>query len=142
MMKQVPTAGIEFSYDMDNDQIQNENDSFPLNSTVETNTWNCPTLSNPVPANPDPRCTTMRASFASFNDWDGDGISNWDDVDDDGDGIMDILDIDWDCDFDNDADLHDIDGSNIEMMVQIILTQILMVTVYQTTLIGTMIMMD
>ncbi len=103
--------GLNFSYDMDNDQIQNENDSFPLNSTVETNTWNCPTLSNPVPANPDPRCTTMRASFASFNDWDGDGISNWDDVDDDGDGIMDILDIDWDCDFDNDADLHDIDGS-------------------------------
>ena len=102
---------FNFAYDMDDDQIQNENDSFPLNSTVETNGWNCPTLNTPVPLNPDPKCDTMRASFAAFNDWDGDGISNWDDVDDDGDGIIDILDIDWDCDLDNDADLHDIDGS-------------------------------
>ena len=29
-----------------------------------------------------------------------------DDIDDDGDGIIDIIDIDWDCDFDNDAVFH------------------------------------
>ena len=45
---------------------------------------------SPNPANPDPRCTTRRASFSQFNDWDGDGIANWDDVDDDGDGIIDV----------------------------------------------------
>ena len=54
---------------------------------------------------------SRRSSFAQFNDWDGDGISNWDDVDDDGDGIIDMIDIDWDCDFDNDALLHQINGS-------------------------------
>ena len=58
-----------------------------------------------------PRCLTERASFSQFNDWDGDGISNWDDIDDDGDGIIDIIDIDWDCDFDNDAIFHQINGS-------------------------------
>ena len=99
-----------FEYDLDDDQIQNENDSYPLDSTADVAAWNCPTQANPIPANPDPRCTTRRASFSLFNDWDGDGISNWDDIDDDGDGIIDILDIDWDCDFDNDNDLQLING--------------------------------
>jgi len=103
---------LDFPYDMDDDQIENENDSFPLDSSL-TEAWiaTCTSVSNPNPQNPDPRCTTNRASFAQFNDWDGDGISNWDDVDDDGDGIIDIIDIDWDCDFDNDALLHQINGS-------------------------------
>jgi hypothetical protein len=100
-----------FEYDLDDDQIQNENDSFPLDKTSEVATWNCPTLANPNPTNPDPRCITRRASFSQFNDWDGDGIANWDDVDDDNDGIIDALDIDWDCDLDNDADLHAINGA-------------------------------
>ena len=99
-----------FEYDLDDDQIQNENDSYPLDSSADVAAWNCPTQANPIPANPDPRCTTRRASFSLFNDWDGDGISNWDDIDDDGDGIIDILDIDWDCDFDNDNDLQLING--------------------------------
>ena len=99
-----------FEYDLDNDQIQNENDSFPLDTTTDVAAWNCPTQANPIPTNPDPRCITRRASFSQFNDWDGDGISNWDDIDDDNDGIIDVLDIDWDCDFDNDADLHAING--------------------------------
>ncbi|MGB0787434.1 MAG: hypothetical protein ACPGR1_05465, partial [Candidatus Poseidoniaceae archaeon] len=88
-----------FEYDLDDDQIQNENDSFPLDASADVAAWNCPTQANPIPANPDPRCTTRRASYSQFNDWDGDGISNWDDIDDDNDGIIDILDIDWDCDF-------------------------------------------
>ena len=100
-----------FEYDLDNDQIQNENDSFPLDASADVASWNCPTQANPIPTNPDPRCTTRRASFSQFNDWDGDGISNWDDIDDDNDGIIDILDIDWDCDFDNDGDLHLINGA-------------------------------
>ena len=100
-----------FEYDLDNDQIQNENDSFPLDTTTDVASWNCPTQANPIPTNPDPRCITRRASFSQFNDWDGDGILNWDDIDDDNDGIIDILDIDWDCDFDNDADLHAINGA-------------------------------
>ena len=100
-----------FEYDLDDDQIQNENDSFPLDKTSDVATWNCPTAATPNPVNPDPRCTSRRASFSQFNDWDGDGISNWDDVDDDGDGIIDVLDIDWDCDLDNDADLHAINGA-------------------------------
>jgi len=100
-----------FEYDLDDDQIQNENDSFPLDASADVAAWNCPTQANPIPANPDPRCTTRRASYSQFNDWDGDGISNWDDIDDDNDGIIDILDIDWDCDFDNDNDLHLINGA-------------------------------
>ena len=100
-----------FEYDLDNDQIENENDSFPLDTTTDVASWNCPTQANPIPTNPDPRCITRRASFSQFNDWDGDGILNWDDIDDDNDGIIDILDIDWDCDFDNDADLHAINGA-------------------------------
>ena len=100
-----------FEYDLDNDQIENENDSFPLDTSTDVASWNCPTQANPIPTNPDPRCITRRASFSQFNDWDGDGILNWDDIDDDNDGIIDILDIDWDCDFDNDADLHSINGA-------------------------------
>ena len=100
-----------FEYDLDDDQIQNENDSFPLDASADVAAWNCPTQANPIPANPDPRCTTRRASYSQFNDWDGDGISNWDDIDDDNDGIIDVLDIDWDCDFDNDNDLHLINGA-------------------------------
>ena len=100
-----------FEYDLDDDQIQNENDSFPLDSSADVAAWNCPTAANPIPVNPDPRCTSRRASFSQFNDWDGDGISNWDDIDDDNDGIIDLLDIDWDCDFDNDNDLHLINGA-------------------------------
>ena len=98
-------------YDLDNDNIPNENDSFPLNSTTEVAGWNCPSLANPNPINPSPNCNIFRASFSQFNDWDGDGISNWDDVDDDNDGIIDPLDIDPDCDLDNDADLHAINGA-------------------------------
>ena len=94
-----------------NDGIPNENDSFPLNASSEVATWNCPTQANPNPTNADPKCTIWRASFSQFNDWDGDGISNWDDVDDDNDGIIDPLDIDPDCDLDNDADLHAINGA-------------------------------
>ena len=100
-----------FEYDSDDDQIDNENDSFPLDKASDVATWDCPTIANPNPVAPDPRCNTRRASYASFNDWDGDGINNWIDVDDDNDGIIDPLDIDWDCDLDNDADLHAINGA-------------------------------
>jgi hypothetical protein len=100
-----------FEYDLDNDQIENENDSFPLDTTTDVAAWNCPTQANPNPFQPDPKCTTRRASFSQFNDWDGDGVSNWDDIDDDNDGIIDVLDIDWDCDFDNDGDLHALNGA-------------------------------
>ena len=108
---QTQFLALDFAYDIDNDQIENENDSFPLDQNSEAWIATCTSQSNPNPANPDPRCMTRRASFAQFNDWDGDGISNWDDVDDDGDGIIDMLDIDWDCDLDNDALLHQINGS-------------------------------
>ena len=103
-------GGADRPYDLDNDNVENENDSFPLDDNDVVATWNCPTQANPNPTNPDPRCQTRRASFSQFNDWDGDGVSNWDDVDDDNDGIIDILDIDWDCDLDNDNDLHQING--------------------------------
>ena len=101
----------DFPWDIDDDQIENEVDAFPLNSSTEVATWNCPTLNNPNPVSPDQRCNTMRASYAGFNDWDGDGISNWDDIDDDNDGIIDPLDIDPDCDLDNDGLLHQINGA-------------------------------
>ncbi|MGB2037396.1 MAG: DUF4129 domain-containing protein [Candidatus Poseidoniaceae archaeon] len=100
-----------FEYDTDDDNIDNENDSFPLDKASVVLTWNCPTAANPNPTNPDPRCQTRRASFSQFNDWDGDGVLNWEDIDDDNDGIIDILDIDWDCDLDNDGDLHAINGA-------------------------------
>ena len=100
-----------FEYDSDDDQISNENDSFPLDKSSDVAAWNCPTSANPNPIAPDSRCNTRRASYSQFNDWDGDGINNWIDVDDDNDGIIDPLDIDWDCDLDNDADLHAINGA-------------------------------
>jgi len=100
-----------FEYDTDNDNIDNENDSFPLDKASDVISWNCPTAANPNPVSPDPRCQTRRASFSQFNDWDGDGVLNWEDIDDDNDGIIDILDIDWDCDLDNDGDLHAINGA-------------------------------
>ena len=100
-----------FEYDLDDDNIDNENDSFPLDKAADVIGWNCPTAANPNPVNPDPRCQTRRASFSQFNDWDGDGVLNWEDIDDDNDGIIDILDIDWDCDLDNDGDLHAINGA-------------------------------
>ncbi|MDP6900110.1 MAG: hypothetical protein QGF94_04670 [Candidatus Thalassarchaeaceae archaeon] len=95
----------DFAWDIDNDGTENELDRYPTTPTAIVNTWNCLTV------NPDPRCDTERASFAGFNDWDGDGIDNWKDSDDDGDGIIDWLDIDPDCDFDNDDDIHQINGS-------------------------------
>ena len=100
-----------FEYDTDDDNIDNENDSFPLDKASDVLAWNCPTSANPNPTNPDPRCQTRRASFSQFNDWDGDGVLNWEDVDDDNDGIIDMLDNDWDCDLDNDGDLHAINGA-------------------------------
>ena len=57
-----------FEYDLDNDQVPNELDSFPLNTTAEVAGWNCPTLANPNPVSPDPRCNTQRASYSQFND--------------------------------------------------------------------------
>ena len=53
----------------------------------------------------------MRKSYTGNNDWDGDGINNWEDVDDDNDGILDWLDIDPNCDLDDDNDLHLLNGS-------------------------------
>ena len=40
-----------FEYDLDNDQIQNENDSFPLDASADVASWNCPTQANPIPTN-------------------------------------------------------------------------------------------
>ena len=95
----------DLPWDIDNDGEENEVDRYPTTPTSVYNTWNCLTV------NPDPRCDTERASYAGFNDWDGDGVNNWKDIDDDGDGIVDWLDIDPDCDFDNDDDIHQINGS-------------------------------
>ena len=108
---QTQFIATDFAYDIDDDQIENENDTYPLDKNTESWMATCTSMANPNPANPDPRCLTRRAAYSQFNDWDGDGISNWDDIDDDGDGIMDIIDIDWDCDFDNDAIFHSINGS-------------------------------
>ena len=95
----------DFPWDTDNDGEENEVDRYPTTPVSVYNTWGCLTVT------PDPRCDTERASYAGFNDWDGDGINNWDDIDDDNDGILDWLDIDPDCDFDNDNDIHQINGS-------------------------------
>ena len=108
---QTQLVATDFAYDIDNDQIENENDTYPLTPNSEAWIATCMSPANPNPQNPDPRCLTERASYSQFNDWDGDGISNWDDIDDDGDGIIDIIDIDWDCDLDNDAVFHQINGS-------------------------------
>ena len=106
-----PTSSESIPWDLDNDGIKNELDSYPLNTSAEVVTWDCPSIQNPNPVNPSPNCSIWRTSYSGFNDWDGDGINNWDDVDDDGDGILDWLDIDEDCDLDNDAYLHELNGS-------------------------------
>ena len=98
-------------WDLDNDGLENEFDPYPLNSSAEVATWDCASVSNPNPQNPSDKCVLWRTSYTGFNDWDGDGLNNWVDVDDDGDGILDWLDIDPDCDLDNDADLHELNGS-------------------------------
>ena len=78
--------------------------------------WDCPSIDNPN-SKSDPRCTTERKSYTGNNDWDGDGFNNWEDVDDDNDGVLDWLDIDPNCDLDDDADLHNLNGQCSEMMV-------------------------
>lgn len=110
-------------YDLDNDALLNENDSYILTPLATVQGWNCETngitaqggINTNQQYNPalpsDPRCITERASYTQNNDWDGDGINNWIDVDDDNDGIPDIIDIDYDCDFDNDNDLNLLNGS-------------------------------
>jgi len=98
-------------WDLDNDGIENENDSFPMNTSAVVAAWNCPTPTNKNPLNPDLRCQTERKSYVGNNDWDNDGMNNWIDMDDDNDGVPDFLDIDWNCDLDDDDDLHQINGS-------------------------------
>ena len=115
-------SGQQMPYDLDDDSIENEFDSFMMVTTSDVqNDWNCPTLGvhnavqmvlNPafdgaLPISPE--CLTMRLSYAGNNDWDNDGILNWDDPDDDNDGIPDYIDIDPDCDLDNDADINNLD---------------------------------
>ena len=103
--------GTDIPWDLDNDGIDNELDAYPLNDSSEVVTWDCPSVLNPNPQNPSDNCILWRTSYTGFNDWDGDGLNNWIDVDDDNDGILDWLDIDPDCDLDNDADLHELNGS-------------------------------
>ena len=109
------------SWDMDDDGLENEVDPYPLNHTSEVNTWNCEWNSNynaatdgdgdGQPGGSNILCTTERASYTGNNDWDGDGILNYEDIDDDNDGIPDFMDIDTDCDLDNDNDIHQLNGS-------------------------------
>ena len=103
--------GGSVPWDLDNDGLENEDDPYPLNSSAEVATWDCASVSNPNPTNPSDNCILWRTSYTGFNDWDGDGLNNWVDMDDDNDGILDWLDIDPDCDLDNDADLHELNGS-------------------------------
>ena len=98
-------------WDLDNDGLRNEVDPYPLNDSAEVVTWDCASVANPNPQQPSDNCVLWRTSYTGFNDWDGDGVNNWVDVDDDNDGILDWLDIDEDCDLDNDADLHELNGS-------------------------------
>jgi plastocyanin len=101
----------DIPFDLDDDGIPNEEDPFMLSTNDEVQNWNCPSLTNPNPVNSDENCVLMRKSYTGNNDWDGDGINNWEDVDDDNDGILDWLDIDENCDFDDDNDLHLLNGS-------------------------------
>ena len=98
-------------WDLDDDGLTNEVDPFPLNDSAEVAAWDCATLENPNPQDPNENCVLWRTSYTGFNDWDGDGLNNWVDVDDDNDGILDWLDIDPDCDLDNDGYLHELNGS-------------------------------
>ncbi|MBJ24430.1 MAG: hypothetical protein CMB64_07160 [Euryarchaeota archaeon] len=117
-------SGQQVPYDLDDDNLDNEIDSYMLTPTSDVqNDWNCPTLGvhNSVQfvQNPaydsnvatSPECLTERISYSGQNDWDNDGILNWDDPDDDNDGIPDYLDIDEDCDLDNDADINNLNPS-------------------------------
>ena len=109
------------SWDLDDDGLENEVDPYPLNHTNVVNTWNCEWSANynPTtdgdgdgqPGGSNILCTTQRTSYTGNNDWDGDGILNYEDVDDDNDGIPDFMDIDTDCDLDNDNDIHQLNGS-------------------------------
>ena len=101
----------DFAYDLDNDGIVNEDDPYMLAPTDQVESWNCPSLQNPNPQNFDMNCTVARKSYTGNNDWDNDGLNNWEDVDDDNDGVLDWLDIDPNCDLDDDNDLHLFNGS-------------------------------
>ena len=101
----------DIPFDLDDDGIPNEEDPYMTSTYDEVQNWNCPSLTNPNPVNSHENCVLMRKSYTGNNDWDGDGINNWEDVDDDNDGILDWLDIDEDCDFDDDNDLHLLNGS-------------------------------
>ena len=105
------TDASDEPYDLDNDGIVNEEDPYMLATDSDVAAWNCATLENPNPQNSDMNCVVERKSYTGNNDWDNDGINNWDDVDDDNDGILDWLDIDANCDFDDDNDLHLLNGS-------------------------------
>ena len=98
-------------FDLDDDGLKNELDPFMNSTWAEVQGWNCPSVDNPNPVNPHENCVLMRKSYTGNNDWDGDGINNWEDVDDDNDGILDWLDIDPNCDLDDDNDLHLLNGS-------------------------------
>ena len=104
-------SGGATPWDLDDDGLLNEEDPYPLNATSEVVTWDCASVENPNPQDPSINCVLWRTSYTGFNDWDGDGVNNWVDVDDDNDGILDWMDIDPDCDLDNDADLHELNGS-------------------------------
>ena len=104
-------SGGATPWDLDDDGLLNEQDPYPLNATSEVVTWDCASVENPNPQDPSIDCVLWRTSYTGFNDWDGDGVNNWVDVDDDNDGILDWMDIDPDCDLDNDADLHELNGS-------------------------------
>ena len=74
------TDSSDLPWDLDNDGEINEVDIFPTIPTSTVDTWDCPSLANPNPSNPDDNCYLMRKSYTGFNDWDGDGINNWDDI--------------------------------------------------------------
>tara|TARA_B100000029_G_scaffold505613_2_gene586599 strand:- start:966 stop:8855 length:7890 start_codon:yes stop_codon:yes gene_type:complete len=106
-----PLGSGDTPWDLDNDGLTNEFDPYPLNDSAEVASWDCASVQNPNPQDPSDNCVLWRTSYTGFNDWDGDGLNNWIDVDDDNDGILDWMDIDPDCDLDNDADLHELNGS-------------------------------
>ena len=101
----------DIPYDLDNDGILNEDDPYMMATIAQVEDWNCASLTNPNPQNSDMNCTVTRKSYTGNNDWDNDGINNWEDVDDDNDGVLDWLDIDPNCDLDDDNDLHLLNGS-------------------------------
>ena len=46
-------------YDWDNDGILNEDDPYMMATSDQVEGWNCPSLSNPNPQNPDMNCTCL-----------------------------------------------------------------------------------